>query len=141
MAPSRMHYVCLPCRKSFKYYPGPRVLGYQPETPGACDEHLCPQCRRPLINAGHDFAPPRRTDKAGWKVVAAVLTAGLWYEGWDLCGCGRDPKFRPRTNAELRARCRLAVRTGIPDRRMLSAADPYAPGPPPSPYHAGTRPA
>lgn len=45
--------------------------------------------------AGHDFAAPRRRDTKAWTVVAAVLNAGLRYEGRELCGCGKEPKFRP----------------------------------------------
>ncbi|HUN37887.1 MAG TPA: hypothetical protein VMU95_38345 [Trebonia sp.] len=81
-----------------------------------------------MINAGHDFAPPRRSDKSGWAVVAAVLSAGLRYEGFGPCGCGREPKFRPRTKAQLRARRAQAARSGIPEAVMLAARDPYEAG-------------
>lgn len=49
--------------------------------------------------AGTDFAPVWRNDRTTWSVVAAVLSAGTRY---DSCGCGREPKFRPGTRAELR---------------------------------------
>jgi hypothetical protein len=42
-----------------------------------------------------------------------VLSAGLRYEGFETCGCSRQPKFRPRTSAQVRARRRIAARTGI----------------------------
>jgi hypothetical protein len=79
-----------------------------------------------MVGAGHDFAAPRRRDKSGWAAVAAVLEAGLRYEGFETCGCGRDPKFRPRTGAQVRARRRLADRTGIGVAVMLAARDPYS---------------
>lgn len=110
--PYKVHYVCVPCRKSSKY-------------PWDGAEHLCPECRAPMVFAGHDFAAPRRRDKSGWAAVAAVLEAGLRYEGFETCGCGRDPKFRPRTSAQVRARRRLADRTGIDIAAMLAAPDPY----------------
>ena len=105
---NKVHYVCLACRRSCKYWWGQIQPGTQP-----------------MINAGHDFAPPRRRDKAGWAVVAAVLGAGLRYEGFVYCGCSREPKFRPRTKAQVRARRRLAARTGADEAAMLAARDPY----------------
>jgi DNA-binding helix-hairpin-helix protein with protein kinase domain len=113
MVPYKVHYVCLPCRRSSKH-------------PWDGAEHLCPECRAAMIFAGHDFAAPRRPDKSGWAAVAAVLTAGLKYEGFEVCGCAREPKFRPRTSAQVRARRRLASRTGIDEATMLAAADPYS---------------
>lgn len=80
----------VPCRKSNKY-----------AWDGA--EHLCPECRAPMVVAGHDFAAPRRGNKSGWAAVAAVLAAGLRYEGFGTCGCGRQPEFRPRTSAGTHA--------------------------------------
>ncbi|MFD0857047.1 hypothetical protein ACFQ07_32775, partial [Actinomadura adrarensis] len=77
----KVHYVCVPCRQSNKY-------------PWDGAEHLCPRCRAPMVQAGHDFAAPRKTDDSGWTAVAAVLEAGLRYEGFEPCGCGREPKFR-----------------------------------------------
>jgi hypothetical protein len=109
----KVHYVCVPCRRSNKY-------------PWDGAEHLCPECRAPMVFAGHDFAAPRRHDKSGWAAVAAVLEAGLRYEGFQTCGCSRDPKFRPRTSAQVRARRRLADRTGIDVAVMLAARDPYS---------------
>ncbi|GAA1630606.1 hypothetical protein GCM10009828_068210 [Actinoplanes couchii] len=57
--------------------------------------------------------------------VAAVLQAGLRYEGFEPCGCGRDPKSRPRTSAQVRQRRRLAARRDIPLAEALEARDPY----------------
>jgi hypothetical protein len=78
-----------------------------------------------MVFAGHDFAAPRRRDDSGWAVVAAVLAAGLRYEGFETCGCGRKPKFRPRTKADVRARRRVAERMGVPESEALAARDPY----------------
>ncbi|BCY10731.1 hypothetical protein [Actinoplanes sp. L3-i22] len=87
-----------------------------------------------MVLAGRDFAAPRRRDAAGWAAVAAVLAAGLRYEGFEACGCGREPKFRPRTGAQVRRRRRLAVRRGVAVAVVLAARDPEgvtapAPGP------------
>ncbi|KAB2976879.1 hypothetical protein F8R89_35645 [Streptomyces sp. SS1-1] len=111
----KLHYACTSCRVSFKREECPRR------------EHLCPNCSRPLICAGHDFAPPRRRDVHGWSVVAAVLGAGLRYEGRSVCGCGREPTYRPRTRAELRARRSVATRDGLPLSEALSRPDPLTP--------------
>ena len=113
MVPYKVHYVCLPCRRCFKY-----------ARDGA--EHLCPECAIPMISAGHDFAAPRRNDKTGWAAVAAVLSAGLRYEGFETCGCSRQPEFRPRTSAQVRARRRIAARTGTDEAAALAARDPYS---------------
>lgn len=111
--PYRLHYACVECRVSFKRHP--------PE-PGS--EHACPNCSGSLVCAGHDFAPPPRRDVRGWTVVAAVLAEGLRYEGREPCGCGKEPKFRPRTRAQLRARQRAAETSGVPLAATLGQVDP-----------------
>lgn len=110
--PYKVHYVCVPCRRCSKH----RWDGAQ---------HLCPSCRTPMFFAGHDFAAPRRRDDSGWAAVTAVLTAGLRYEGFGTCGCSREPKFRPHTNAQVRQRRRLATRNRVPIAEALAARDPY----------------
>ncbi|MCX4461395.1 hypothetical protein OOK58_01615 [Streptomyces sp. NBC_01728] len=112
--PYKLHYVCVPCRVAFKQHPGP-------------GGHRCNRCAEPMLCAGHDFAAPRRQDTKAWTVVAAVLDAGLRYEGREPCGCGREPKFRPRTRAQLRARRIAAARTGTPLAEMLGREDPLTP--------------
>jgi hypothetical protein len=73
--------------------------------------------------AGHDFAAPRRTNAGAWAVVAAVLGAGLAYDGFERCGCGKEPKFRPRTKSQVRARMRKAAREGVAPSEALAAVD------------------
>ncbi|WP_307821875.1 hypothetical protein [Streptomyces coffeae] len=90
------------CRVSFKQHPG-----------RAAKDRPCPHCARPLVCAGHDFAPPRKHDVRGWSVVAEVLGEGLRYEGLSACGCGKEPKPRPRTRPELRRYRALAARSGL----------------------------
>ncbi|GAA3593082.1 hypothetical protein GCM10022295_88340 [Streptomyces osmaniensis] len=111
----KLHYACVACRVSFKQHADPRR------------QHLCPNCARPLICAGHDFAPPRRRDVRGWSLAAAVLGAGLRYEGLSGCGCGKKPKYRPRTRAELRVRQIVAAREGLPLSETLSRPGPLTP--------------
>lgn len=108
------HHVCVACRVSFKLYAGP---GGRP----------CPRCSAPMLRAGRDFAAPRRRDAKAWSVVAAVLAAGLAYEGFEPCGCGRKPAYRPRTRAQLRARRAVAARTGAPLAEVLARVDPLTP--------------
>ncbi|WP_280424975.1 hypothetical protein [Nocardia carnea] len=109
----RTHYVCPACRVSQKRW-APMSHNGRAEPP------CCPRCSTEMRNAGHDFAAPRRHDNAGWSVVAAVLAAGLRYDGYEPCGCGREPKSRPRTRAELRARLDHATRHGFPPAEALS---------------------
>ncbi|MBP2473906.1 ribosomal protein L37E [Crossiella equi] len=106
----KVHYVCLACRRSGKH-------------PWDGADHLCTSCRRPMVFAGHDFAAPRRRDRDGWAAVAAVLGAGLRYEGFAACGCGRRPEFRPRTKAQVRARRRVRP-AGMTEARALAVRDP-----------------
>lgn len=110
----RAHFVCTDCRVSFKRHP------HEDGRP-----HPCPSCGEPMVDAGRDFAAPRRTDTRAWEAVAAVLASGLRYEGLIPCGCGRDPKFRPRTRSEVRQRRRAAERTGEPLTRVLGRRDPW----------------
>ncbi|MFB7591973.1 hypothetical protein [Streptomyces sp. NPDC056169] len=112
--PYKLHYVCVTCRVACKQHPG-------------LDEHRCPRCSKPMVCAGRDFAAPRRRDLKAWTAVAAVLNAGLRYEGREPCGCGKEPKFRPRTRAQLRARHIEAARTGTPLAEILGRPDPKTP--------------
>lgn len=59
--------------------------------------------------------------------MAAVLGEGLRYEGLSVCGCGKEPKYRPRTRAELRVRRTVAARDGLPLSEALSRPDPLTP--------------
>ncbi|MBV1938850.1 hypothetical protein KUF83_20140 [Streptomyces sp. BV286] len=111
----KLHYACVSCRVSFKRHAH------------AERSHRCPNCARALVRAGHDFAPPPRRDVRAWSAVAAVLDAGLRYEGLSVCGCGKEPKYRPRTRAQVRARRVVAVREGLPLSEALSRADPQTP--------------
>ncbi|MFI6476832.1 hypothetical protein ACIBH1_02795 [Nonomuraea sp. NPDC050663] len=106
----KVHYVCIPCRQSHKF-------------PWDGAEHLCTRCREPMTFAGHDFAAPRKTAHRQWAAVEAVLRAGLRYEGFETCGCGREPKFRPRTSTQVRARRRVAARDGLPEAEALALRD------------------
>ena len=112
----KSHFVCADCRFSCKRHP--REDGRP---------HPCPQCGEPMADAGRDFAAPRRTDVRAWDAVAAVLAEGLRYEGLTPCGCGRDPKFRPRTRAQVRERRRVADRTGAPLAEVLGRRDAWEP--------------
>ena len=112
--PYKVHYVCVPCRVAFK----------RPAGPGG---HRCPRCSEPMVCAGHDFAAPRRRDTKAWTVVAAVLDAGLRYEGRETCGCGKAPEFRPRTRAQVRARHITAARTGTSLADVLGRVDQETP--------------
>lgn len=104
--------VCVACRVSFKQHADSQR------------QHVCPNCARPLICAGRDFAAPPRSDVRRWSVVAAVLGEGLRYEGRSVCGCGKEPKYRPRTRAELRVRRIIAARDGLPLSQVLARPDP-----------------
>ncbi|MFG3256886.1 hypothetical protein [Streptomyces sp. NPDC048172] len=113
----KTHYVCVTCRVSFKRH----------NTPGR--PQPCARCGEALRWAGRDFAAPPRRDARAWSVVAAVLDEGLRYEGRSACGCSREPRYRPRTRAALRARRGAAERTGLPLAETLTWPDPSGPAP------------
>ncbi|MFG2831040.1 deoxyxylulose-5-phosphate synthase [Streptomyces sp. NPDC048434] len=103
MSHGKTSYVCLPCRASYKQpYLGDR-------------ERRCPRCARPLIHAGSAFAPPRRRDTAGWRVLTVLLNAGVNFHK-SCCG---GPGYRPRTLGEVRERMAYARATGEPFARAL----------------------
>jgi hypothetical protein len=96
-----------------------------------------------MVCAGRDFAASRRRDRRAWSVVGVVLAAGLRYEGFEACGCGREPKFRPRTRAQVRARRIAAARAGVPLAETLGRVEPTEPdgvaGPPEKRLAVGRR--
>ncbi|GAA4019129.1 hypothetical protein GCM10022247_48470 [Allokutzneria multivorans] len=110
----KLHFVCTECRVSFKRH-----------FPEQGRQHLCPTCAEPMRCAGHDFAAPSRRDTRAWSVVRAVVDEGLRYEGFEPCGCGKDPKYRPRTRADLRARRAVARREGISLAEALARRDAH----------------
>lgn len=57
-------------------------------------------------------------------MVAAVLGEGLRFDGRSGCGCAKEPQYRPRTRAELRARRIVASRDGAPLAEVLARVDP-----------------
>jgi hypothetical protein len=71
---------------------------------------------------GSRFAAPRKADDRRWAAVAAVLGAGLRY-GFETCGCSREPKYRPNTGAQVRARRRAGARNGLTDAEALALRD------------------
>ncbi|NKY57763.1 hypothetical protein [Nocardia flavorosea] len=109
----RTHYVCPPCRVSQKRWVPMSGHGAGPPR--------CPRCSTEMRDAGHDFAAPRRHDSAGWSVVAAVLATGLRYDGHEPRGCGREPKPRPRTRAELRTSRNGPIRHHLTTAEALPA--------------------
>lgn len=111
MPPGKTSFVCLPCRASYKQ---PYAEPY-----AGADERRCPRCAEPLIHAGSAFAPPRRRDTAGWRVLSVLLNAGIRFHK-SCCG---GPGYRPRTLAEVRERRAYAKTTGEPLARALVRRD------------------
>ncbi|MFI0943483.1 deoxyxylulose-5-phosphate synthase [Streptomyces sp. NPDC021020] len=104
------HYVCLPCRASWK-------IPLARDTAGTC-----PRCAGRLINAGTQFAAPRRRDTAAWRALGAVLASGLRFHS--ACECCQDgPGYRPRTPREVRERLAHAAATGAPVAVALQCRD------------------
>lgn len=105
------HYVCLPCRASWKV-PVTRPSG-----------GVCPRCAGATVNVGTQFAAPRRRDDAGWRALGAVLASGLRFHS--TCeGCQDGPGYRPRTPREVCERLAHAAGTGVPVALALECRDP-----------------
>lgn len=108
----KTHFVCLPCRRSFKH-----DYGSSPR---------CPSCTKPMIHMGRDFHPPRRADRRQWAKLALLLDAqperrdvvGPLPQAplFDSCGC-TGPGTRPRTLADAKS----ALRSRRSDRRAPAA--------------------
>ncbi|MDX2591432.1 hypothetical protein PV343_03905 [Streptomyces sp. WI03-4A] len=99
------HYVCLPCRSSFKKR--------------GTWASRCPRCGEDLIDAGQDLAVPKRRDTAGWRTLTALLNAGVTFHS----GCCDGPGWRPRTPREVRERLAAAAGIGVPLSVALTTVD------------------
>lgn len=94
MHPTKTHYACLPCRHTAKF---PRGTSAR-----------CPRCRAPMIDLGHDFKAPRRTNLAQWEKVRLLAAAGITFHS---CGCtGPGPRPLTLTDAKTLLRLRRADR-------------------------------
>ncbi|WJV44503.1 deoxyxylulose-5-phosphate synthase [Streptomyces flavofungini] len=111
MPSARSHFVCLPCRASFK----------KPTDFARVRHDVCPRCAHPLLDAGTALAVPKRRDTAAWRALAVLLIAGVRFRQ-DCCGCG--PGFRPRTPREVRERLLHAADSAIPVGVALVCPDP-----------------
>jgi len=65
----KLHYVCVPCRRSTK----------RSWRDGAVNK--CPECGRRMVLMGRDFKPPRRTDVDGWRQVQEWTQSGKQFWG------------------------------------------------------------
>lgn len=101
------HFVCLPCRVSFKKRAETGHIG------------ICPRCGGDLIDAGHDLAVPKRRDTAGWKALTAVLNSGLTFHS----RCCEGPGWRPRQPREVKERLAAAMQARMPVAQALSTYD------------------
>ncbi|MCZ7417197.1 MULTISPECIES: deoxyxylulose-5-phosphate synthase [unclassified Streptomyces] len=107
MPHGKTSWACLPCRASYKQPFGPER------------ERPCPRCARPLVHVGSAFAPPKRRDTEGWRVLAVLLHAGVRFHK-SCCG---GPGYRPRTLREVRERLAHARRTGETPVRALTRTE------------------
>ncbi|NUS15615.1 MAG: deoxyxylulose-5-phosphate synthase [Streptomyces sp.] len=104
------HYVCLPCRASWKVPVGRGTTG------------ICPRCAGRTADVGTQFAAPRRRDTAAWRALGAVLASGLGFHS--SCECCQDgPGYRPRTPREVRERLAHAAGTGVPVGLAMQCRD------------------
>ena len=86
-------YACFDCRKSYKQ----RSAVELSEQDVKNRKYLCPQCRKPMANMGHDFKAPKHSDIKQWKKVKILYQEGITYHS---CGCG-GPGYRPKSLREV----------------------------------------
>jgi len=88
-------FACFDCRKVFKQTSRCELTESQQPAPGEKRIVLCPQCRQPMADMGHDFKAPKQSDVKQWEKVRILYAHGFRFAS---CGCG-GPGYRP---AELR---------------------------------------
>ncbi len=92
-------FACFDCRKSFKQTSRWELPNHLRVAPGEERVVLCPQCRKPMADMGHDFKPPRTDDLQQWKNVQLLFEAGFSYHSCGSCG----PGYRPSDLKEVTA--------------------------------------
>ncbi|MET0308776.1 MAG: hypothetical protein ABW023_08725 [Sphingomonas sp.] len=71
-------HACFDCRKSWK----------RPDA----DDHVCPECRKPLARMGRSFRAPRKASDDQWEKVRILWKAGFRF--WSYRSC-RDAESLP----------------------------------------------
>ncbi|ASU84296.1 hypothetical protein CDO52_17170 [Nocardiopsis gilva YIM 90087] len=77
-----------------------------------------------MIDAGNDLEVPKSGDDAGWRVLSALLRAGVTFHS----RCCDGPGWRPRTLRQVKERLVAAERTGTPIATALTTRDIAASG-------------
>lgn len=86
----RFPFVCLSCRKSFKF-------------PAALRERHCPQCAGPMVMLSRKFSAPKCKDLAQWAKVRFLIGHGFrFYPVFDPCAGGMLTARYPDTLAQAR---------------------------------------
>jgi hypothetical protein len=95
MVPYKEHYACFKCRKAYKKPP----LSDLPQQPKEGEERivLCPQCREPMHNLGHDFKAPAQDNVKQWKKAERLFELGITFHSCGCCG----PGLRPATLRDI----------------------------------------
>ena len=90
------HWACFECRKMFR-------------KPISKTARVCPQCRKPMIEVGPYFEPPRSIDKRLWNALKELADVGVRFQRattryiyFRKCGDLRRPSSRT-TIARIRA--------------------------------------
>lgn len=76
----RNNHVCLNCRRAFKSM--------------RFDGTKCPECGQLAICMGHDFKPPLKTSKNGWKKIGLFIEKGIKFHSCGCTGPGYKDKYK-----------------------------------------------
>lgn len=86
----RFPFVCLSCRKSFKF-------------PAALRERHCPQCAGPMVMLSRKFSAPQCKNLAQWAKVRFLIEHGFrFYPVFDPCSGGMLAAKYPDTLKQAR---------------------------------------
>lgn len=105
----RFPFVCIHCRKSFKY-------------PAQPERRICPQCRGPMERLSRKFSAPKSSDRMQWRKVQYLVEHGFRFHTAFVQvapGVARSVDY-PRTLREARdfvELMRAAANARTPSRR------------------------
>ncbi|MBI4731131.1 MAG: hypothetical protein HY781_03195 [Chloroflexi bacterium] len=84
-------FACFDCRKVFKQTSRWELPPGQRPEPGQERIVLCPQCRQPMADMGHDFKAPKSSNIKQWEKLRILYEHGFNFFSCGCCGPGYRP--------------------------------------------------
>lgn len=73
------NWICFRCKRAFK---------------SNNKQSLCPECGIIASCMGHDFKPPRKTNKPQWKKLEILIKNGIYFNSCGCAGPGYKDKYQ-----------------------------------------------